>query len=337
MENREIIRRLLRQSALLPAPMCNYSDRPFRDLMRMMGARLVYTEMYSSEAMVRGDPKTFRLMDFRDEQGPVAVQIFGSRPALMAECARMVERLGATILDLNMGCPAKKIVGPGSGAGLAENPKNAVAVVRALVEAVGIPVTVKMRWQPGGESLDLARRLEDLGVEALGLHARTREQGYSGEARWEWIKRMKESLSIPVIGNGDVVSAEGARLMQVQTGCDAVMAGRSLVGNPWLMAEVVQQAHLPLDQPRERLEPNRVERLRVLMAHGQLMHQHRGPKGLIEFRKHCAGYIKGLPGARQARVELMQVTELEELRQKLVQWFGEFEEEPPPEPVPLSW
>lgn len=309
--------------------MCNYTDRPFRDLLRLMGAYLVYTEMYSSEALVRGDPKTFGLMDYRGEAPPLVVQIFGSRIDLMAESVRVVERLGADAVDLNMGCPAKKITKSGSGAALAENPARARAVVRAMRAATRLPFTVKMRWQLEDKAIEVARMCEDEGVDAVALHARTRAQAYSGSADWRWIARMKEALRIPVIGNGDVRSVVDVARMRAETGCDAVMAGRGIVGNPWLMrdaARLFRGEIAPGDAALEAEDalPDAADRLPVLFEHARLMYQHRGARGLIEFRKHCAGYIRGLPGARQARPELMQTTALEELREILTRHFGAF-------------
>ncbi len=356
--------------------MCSYTDRPFRDLLRLLGAHLIYTEMYCSEAIVRGDPKTWSLMDYRGESGPVAVQIFGSRPDLMAESARIAERWGAHVVDLNLGCPAKKIVRGGCGSALAEDAPSALAIIRAMRRVLSVPFTVKMRWQPGGQTLELARACEAEGVDAVALHARTRAQGYSGVANWDWIAQLKDAVNIPVVGNGDVRSVADARRMLAQTGCDAVMIGRGMVGNPWLFQEAAE-AHLrkgkveskdpapnmpeplpvladtqtvgapifsqsaiagDLDENAEMacdLEPDLspsgqplpdcAERLRVLFLHAQLMFRHRGPKGLVEFRKHCACYIRGLYGARQARPELMQVTTLDELLEKLTAHFGSFE------------
>ncbi len=319
MHHSERFRRLLLDSPLLPAPMCGYSDRPFRDLLRQMGAHLVYTEMFSAEAMIRGDPKTWRLMDFRNEPSPVVAQIFGNRPAAMAEAARIAVRIGADAVDLNMGCPAKKVVRSGTGEALPDDPDTVRAVVRAMRRAVDVPVTAKMRWRTDGSTLQIARICEDEGLDALALHARTRAQGYSGEARWSWIAALKQAVFVPVIGNGDVTTADDALRMRRETGCDAVMAGRALVGNPWLVRDVARalSGEEPLPPPDDG------ERLRVLLEHASLMYEHGGKRGLIEFRKHCCNYIKGLPGARQARPELMQATELSVLRELVEQHFGE--------------
>jgi len=335
MHRREFLRQALRDSPLLPAPMCNYSDRPFRDLMRHMGAHLVCTEMYSSEAMARGDPKTERLMDYRGGELLVVVQVFGKRPDLMAESARIAVRLGASVVDINMGCPAKKITKTGCGAAMAEDLPTATAVIRAVRGAVDVPVTVKTRWLTGGQTLELLRICEDEGVDAIALHARTRAQGYSGTANWEWIARLKERARTPVIGNGDVFSAADAWRMRAETNCDAVMAGRGLVGNPWLMRDAAElwrreRAGEAIDPNAEApRQPSFEERLDILLKHARLMFEHKGPHGLIEFRKHCAGYIRGLPNARVARLELMQITALEELHEKIEKFFGHIRERGP--------
>lgn len=300
--------------------MCGYTDRPFRDLLKEMGAGLVCTEMYASEAVVRGDPKAFSLMDFPGERPPVSVQIFGAKPALMAETARIVVRLGASTVDLNMGCPAKKIVKSFSGSALLDDPRRAIEVVRAIRATIVVPFTVKMRWRPDGGSVELARMCEAEGVDAVALHGRTREQGYSGQANWEWIARMREALTIPVIGNGDIASADEAWRRMADTGCEAVMVGRALVGNPWLMRDAARRA-AGYNEPASA--PDTAERLRVLWRHGCLMHRHRGRKGLIEFRKHCCTYLKGLPHARQARPALMQVETLDALSATLLEYYPE--------------
>ena len=335
MHHREAFRRYLIRSPILPAPMCGYSERPFRDLLRRMGAHLVYTEMLSSEAMVRGDPKTWRLMDFVDEEPPVAVQIFGSRPAILAEAARIAARSGADVIDLNMGCPVKKVARAGCGSALAEDLERARAVCRAVRGAVDVPFTAKIRWQTNGGALVVARMCEDEGLDAVAIHARTRAQGYSGTANWDWIAQIKKSVSIPVIGNGDVWTAADAARMRAETGCDAVMVGRGLVGNPWLVRQVAlhdaparaQRGDGTVEGGPATAEggPSPEERLRVLLEHARLMVERGGVRGLIEFRKHCVGYIRGLPGARAARPELMQATTLDQLKETLEKRFGEME------------
>jgi nifR3 family TIM-barrel protein len=319
--HREQFAHYLRLCPVLPAPMAGYSDRSFRDLLRLMGAAMTYTEMFSSEAMVRGDPKTWSLMDFNGETPPTVVQIFGSRPDLMAETARIVERHGADVVDLNMGCPVKKITNSGSGAALAENFINARAVIRAIRGAVpGIPFTVKMRWQINGRAVDLARMAQDEGVDAVALHARTRAQGYTGVANWEWIGEMKRSLEIPLIGNGDVRSHEDARRMFEETGCDGVMMGRGMVGNPWLMRDAVIAWRSGWTETPPPVED--ADRLRLLFSHAQFLHAQRGRRGMIEFRKHCAMYTRGMENARQARPDLMRVETLEQLKETLEAHFG---------------
>jgi len=319
MHPRETIRRYLQACPLLPAPMCGYTDRPFRDLLRPLGGCLVYTEMYSSEALVRGDPKAWRLMDYFGEEPPVAVQIFGSRPNLLAESARIVARYGAAVVDLNMGCPAKKITVGGCGAALAQNFPNAKAAVRAIRKAIpDMPFTVKIRWQPGGRALEIARMCEGEGVNAIAMHARTREQAYTGQAHWPWIAELKQAVtSIPVIGNGDIKSVDDVERMFAETGCDAVMIGRAFFGNPWLMRDFLE--HRATGRPINPPTPE--ERLAMLRAHAHLMWARSHEHGLIEFRKHCVAYLHGLPGARSARAELMQVVTLDALEEVLGRHF----------------
>jgi nifR3 family TIM-barrel protein len=326
MHRSELLRRHLSASPLLPAPMCGYSDRPFRDLLREMGACLVYTEMLSAEAIVRGDKTTWELMDFRGEPPPVAVQIFGFRPPVMAEAAAVVERQGASVVDLNLGCPARKIVRSDCGAALLEDPERVRDIFRSVRRSVRGPLTAKMRWHPDERKLlEVARICEGEGADALTLHARTPGQGFTGRAQWEWIARLKDVLTIPVIGNGDVTTVDDMARMRAQTGCDAVMVGRGIVGNPWLMRDALEflrradeaesAAWIPAPPPLE-------ERLRVLYRHAELMLHYRGPHGLIEFRKHSAGYLRAVPGARSARPDLMQVTSLDQLGTVLRTHFG---------------
>ena len=321
MHHSEQLRRYLAASPLLPAPMCGFSDRPFRSLMRENGANLVYTEMISSEAIVRGDPGTCDLMDMSGEAPPVVVQLFGSRAPILAEAACIVERMGAAVVDLNTGCPARKIVASNSGAALLCNPPHVRDICRAIRKVISVPFTVKTRWhREGRDTLEIARICEGEGVDAITLHARTPAQGYSGTAQWEWIARLKEAVTIPVVGNGDINSLDDIVRMRAETGCAAVMAGRGLVGNPWLMRDALEYSLS--DGKYEARPPTTEDRLEVLFRHAELMRKYKGPHGLIEFRKHCVGYLHGLPGARPARAELMQATTLEEIKAILKNHFG---------------
>ncbi|MCY0884886.1 MAG: tRNA dihydrouridine synthase DusB, partial [Firmicutes bacterium] len=217
------------------APMAGVSNRAFRVLARAEGARLCTTEMVSAKALVLGGARSFAIAELEPGEHPVAVQIAGSDPAVMAEAARLVERMGADIVDINMGCPVPKVVRNGDGSALLTDPAKAEAVARAVVEAVRIPVTVKMRAGWDREHItapEVAERLEAAGVQAVAVHARTREDRYAGPVNWEYIRRVRERVSIPVIGNGDLDSPARALEMLEATGADGVMIGRAALGDP---------------------------------------------------------------------------------------------------------
>lgn len=225
-------------SRVVPAPMCNISDRAYRGLTREFGAHLATTQMVAAEGLIRRDENTWRILDIQHEEPPVCVQLLGSDPASLAEAARIVEGEGAAIVDLNMGCPARKVTGNACGSALMKEPNRVAEIVRAVSRAIKVPFTVKMRagYSEGEFSaLGLARICQDEGAQAIALHARTREQGYKGRADWNLIAELKAQLSIPVLGNGDVTSPADAVRMVRETGCDGVMIGRGIIGNPWLL------------------------------------------------------------------------------------------------------
>lgn len=219
------------------APMAGITDSVFRMLCKEQGCGLVFTEMVSAKGLYYDNKRTGDLLDTQLDEGPVGVQIFGSDPDIMAEIVAIIANTDIDLIDINMGCPAPKIVKNGEGAALMKNPKLAGQIVRAVVKVTDKPVTVKMRsgWDEGSiNAIDLAMIVEDAGAKAVTLHGRTREQFYSGTADWDIIRRAKERLSIPVIGNGDIFSAQAGRDMLEQTGCDAIMVARGAQGNPWI-------------------------------------------------------------------------------------------------------
>lgn len=276
------------------APMAGVTDFPFRLLCREMGCALAFTEMVSAKGMLLAPPgnrAARELLLTSPQEGPVALQLFGREPQTVAEAARRLAGDGRfCLVDLNMGCPAPKIAGSGEGSGLLREPDLAVRVAEAVVRASPVPVTVKLRTGWDEDSLvyeELGRRLQEVGVSALTLHARTRRQFYAGRADWDAIARLKRAVSIPVIGNGDVTCLQDARRMMEQTGCDAAMIGRAAMGNPWVFA-----GRDP--SPRERVE-GALRHARMLMAFkGEAV-------AMREMRGHVACYVRGLHGTARIR------------------------------------
>ena len=232
---------LFQENMTVLAPLAGISNLPFRMLAKEGGAGLVCSEMISAKGLVFQARKTLQYLDSAPEEKPLSVQIFGSEPDSMAEGAKIVEASGADILDINFGCSVKKVVKTGAGAALMKNPEAAGAVLKAVRRAIAIPLTIKIRtgWDPSGEqALLIARIAQDCGADAIAVHPRTATQGFRGNADWSVIARVKEAVSLPVIGNGDIAEAPDALRMKSQTGCDAVMIGRAAVGNPWIFSQI---------------------------------------------------------------------------------------------------
>ena len=311
--------KLIENSPALPAPMCGISCRATRQIAREHGAGLVYTQMASIEALIRNDDKTLRLIDVAGEQAPVVVQVFGSRPEAMGEAVRMIEDMGAAAVDFNMGCPARKVTENRSGAALLNEPDLVRRMVASAVSALTIPFTVKTRWNwddEGSAAPEIARICQEEGAQAVCLHARTRSAKFSGQADWSRIAELKSTLSIPVIGNGDITSGADALAMREATGCDAVMAGRALIGAPWVLSDCLRA--LSDGQPPESSNPTGPQRLEIMRRHARYMAERIGEeRGLKEFRKHAVAYLKGIPGARAIRTEMMKIHTLDELDQVL--------------------
>ncbi|QNB47407.1 tRNA dihydrouridine synthase DusB [Thermanaerosceptrum fracticalcis] len=276
------------------APMAGVTDKAFRMIARKHGCGLVYTEMVSAKALTYKNIKTKALLDIEGEEQPISVQLFGSEPHIMAEAARIAVQEGAKIIDVNMGCPVPKVVKNGEGSALLENPQLAQAIVQAMVSAVDVPITVKMRigWDRNHiVASEFAKKMEEAGASAVAVHGRTRDQYYSGKADWDIIKEVKANLSIPVIGNGDVWSPEDAKNMLEKTGCDAVMIGRGIMGNPWLISRTLQY----LKGEKVLAPPTIREKIRGAIEHLDLTISFKGEDiGVREIRKHLAWYLKGL-------------------------------------------
>lgn len=297
----------------LLAPMAGVSDIVFRSLCLEQGADLAFTEMVSAKGLSYANEKTRHLLVLADGEKRVGVQLFGHEPSIMASQAAWIEdAMGDSLayLDVNMGCPARKIVSKGDGSALMRDPDLASSIVREVNEAVSCPVTVKFRrgWSLGDESAsEFARRMEAAGAAAVTVHGRYAEQLYRGCADWGVIGRVKEAVSIPVVGNGDIRSGEDAVSMRRQTGCDAVMIARGAEGNPWIFAEV--KAALA-GEPAPR-RPSARERVEMARHHARLLTQREG-RNIVRMRKHAMWYMAGLPGAAAARGRINYCTTLED-------------------------
>lgn len=307
------------ERGLFLAPMESVSDYPFRMICKELGADVLYSEFVSSEAIVRDVDQAFKKMAVRPEEHPMGIQIYGNRVEAMVASAQRAEELGADFVDINFGCPVKKVALKGAGAGLLRDVPLMVAISKAVARAVSVPVTAKTRLGWDADSIqivEVAKMLEDVGIEALALHARTRAQLYKGQADWEWIRKVKEALTIPVIGNGDVTEAQHAKEMFEQTGCDAVMIGRGAIHNPWLFRD----AKMYLQKGTIPAPPTLEERVRILKKHYLYNVQYKGEgKGVVEMRKHLSGYLKGLPHIAKFRLELMRFERIEPIFDRLDQ------------------
>lgn len=316
------------RNALLLAPMEGYSDQPFRRICKRLGADLVYTEFTSSEGLVRLAGKTARKISLAEDERPAGVQIFGRDPERMEAAARRVALEEAPdILDINFGCPARKVCGTGAGSQLMREPDLLIDIVRRVVKAVDVPVTAKTRLGWDSQSLnavDIGLRLQDAGIQALAIHGRTRCQKYEGVADLDEIARVKEALSIPVIGNGDVRTAEDAERMFRHTGVDGVMIGRGAMHNPW----VFREARAWIDRREVLPVPSLLDRLDLLLEHLELSIEHKGEtRGVLEMRKMYSAYLKEYRGVRHLRSELVRIEGVDELRDRLLRLRGELMEE----------
>jgi tRNA-dihydrouridine synthase B len=278
---------------VLLSPLCGVTDSPFRTLARRHGAAMVFCEMTSSDGLVRRNPKTYDLLEFRPHERPIGAQLCGADPQVMAEAARICEGLGFDSVDLNYGCPARKVIAREAGAAMLTDLDRLERVTSAVVNAVRVPVTAKIRigWdQNSTNAPDVARVLEGAGVRWIAVHARARSEKFGGQAHWEVIAKVKEATSLPVIGNGDVKTPEDAKRMVSETGCDAVMVGRGSFGNPWLFG----RAQRVLNGEDPGPEPTPRERIETAIAHLHDLAAKRGDYASVLMRKHIAWYVRGL-------------------------------------------
>ena len=312
----------LGERPLLLAPMEDVTDVSFRILCREQGADMVYTEFVNSDGLVRDVPKTIAKMHTREEEAPVGIQIYGQHPDAMVDAARMAEKAaelagghGADLIDINFGCPVSKIAGRGAGSGMMREPDKMVAITKAVVEAVNKPVTVKTRlgWDDNSRIIvELAERLQDVGIRAITIHGRTRCQLYKGSADWTLIGAVKANprMHIPVIGNGDVTDGPSAREAFERWGVDGVMIGRATFGRPWIFREI--KYFLEHGEPMPELSV--AERVALARRHLALSLQYKGePRGIYEMRRHLSCYFKGLPDFKQTRMRMVTTLDVAEL------------------------
>jgi tRNA-dihydrouridine synthase B len=303
------------------APMAGISDLPYRRLMKRYGAGLVFSEMVSANGLMRAGQRTRELLRSHPEERPLGVQLFGDDPAVLATAAGLVREDGE-LLDLNLGCPVTKVVRSGAGSALLREPARIARILGAVRRAWDKPLTVKIRsgWNEEGINfLEVGRIAQEEGAEAITLHPRTRSQGFSGRADWEQIRQLKAALRIPVIGSGDIFSAEDALAMQTATGCDAVMIGRGGYGNPWLLRDILA---LQQGEPKPA-PPTAAERHAAALLHLELFLESFSPrKALLDMRKHLCWYSRGVVGAAAFRTQVNQLESLEQLRRLVADFFA---------------
>ncbi|MCF7926241.1 MAG: tRNA dihydrouridine synthase DusB [Candidatus Izimaplasma sp.] len=302
------------KNQVVVAPMAGVSNVAFRTLMKEFGAGLIYSEMVSNNALVYANEKTFKMLKIVDEERPLVMQIFGSDTEMMVNGAKIIEKQSdCDIIDINVGCPVKKIVKNGAGSKLMTTPEKLYNIVNNVVSNVSVPVTVKIRsgWnQDNINAVEIAKIVEKAGAKAIAVHGRTRSQLYRGEADWRIIKDVKDAVDIPVIGNGDIKTPEDAKKMLDETGCDAIMIGRGLLGNPFVIRQTVEF----LSTGEYTKDYSKYDKLDMLIEHAKRLVKVKGEHlALLEMRGQAPYYVKGLHGAKTIKIKLAQISKLDEL------------------------
>lgn len=316
---------------LLLAPMEDVSDPPFRKLCKMHGADLMYSEFISSEGLIRDAIKSRKKLDIFDYERPIGIQIFGGDEEAMAMSAKIVDTVQPDLVDINFGCPVKKVVCKGAGAGVLKDIDLMVRLTKAVVNSTDLPVTVKTRlgWDTVSINIDeVAERLQETGIKALTIHARTRAQMYKGEADWEHISRIKQNpnIEIPIFGNGDIDSPKKAQEYREKYACDGIMIGRAAIGYPWIFNEIKQffkdQTLLP--------EPTLADRLLAVQQHAEWSTEWKGERtGLLEMRQHYSNYFRGIPHFKAYKKRFLEIdtlTDMKELIQEVIENYTEIVE-----------
>ena len=308
------------------APMAGISDSPFRLLAKAYGASMVYTELISANALTRDSEKTMRLMRFKDEERPIGIQLFGSDPGAMARAAEIADALKPELIDLNFGCPAKKVAKQEAGAAILRDLPRMREIIRQVISAASVPVSGKIRsgWDTDSiVAVEAASILEQEGACAVAVHARTRKMGFSGSADWSIIRDVKEAVSIPIIGNGDIFSPEDAVRMLNETGCDLVMIGRGARGRPWIF----RQTDAYLKNGIQPADPSFRERIDICLQHYDLALSYIETKRAVhEMRKHIGWYLKGIPGISLIKREIFHMENPDKVRKRLIEFRNQLAE-----------
>lgn len=307
------------KNGIFLAPMAGITDYAFRSICVLFGAEGVCSELISAKAVVHGDKKTEKLAFLHDDERPAALQIFGDDPLIMASAAEKLLQFKPVYIDINMGCPVPKLVNNGEGSALMKNPKLCGEIVKEVTNAVSVPVTVKIRKgfdEQNLNAVEVAKECEQSGASAVFIHGRTRNQMYSGKADWNIIKAVKESVSIPVIGNGDIVDGKSAKEMFEQTNCDGIMIGRGAFGNPWIFEEVLSYL-----EGKTYIPPDNESKRKIIQLQFERLEQNKGIYALVEARKHLSRYVKGMHGSAAVRDKINSVQTQDEINEILMQMF----------------